>query len=93
MKPINKLNNWVAEHITAIVGTMWCAYAFAGIGALGIYGALGNKAKIVLIVGSISGYFLQLVLLPIIIVGQTLQAQKHDETMKAVKKIHKHLKI
>lgn len=89
---ISKINNWLAEHITQIVGTMWCAYLFTIIGALGIYGALGNKAHIVLIVGAISGYFLQLVLLPVIIVGQNIQSEKQDQHTEQLNKIHKTLK-
>lgn len=71
-------NGRLALWITNNVGTMWCAYLFAVIGLIGIVGALSNSVFIVLIIGAISGYFLQLVLLPIIIVGQNLQASAAD---------------
>lgn len=71
-------NGRLALWITNNVGTMWCAYLFAVIGIIGIVGALTNSVFIVLLVGAISGYFLQLVLLPIIIVGQNLQATATD---------------
>jgi hypothetical protein len=90
---MSKFNNWLALVISNSVGTMYCAYTFAVMGGAGVYFALTNNTKGVLIIGSISGYFLQLVLLPIIMVAQNLQSKQHNETIKAVRKIHKHLKI
>lgn len=72
------INGRVALWVTNHVGTMQCAYAFAVLGAAGIVGALTSNAGLVLIVGAVSGYFLQLVLLPVIIVGQNLQASAAD---------------
>ena len=72
------LNGRLALWITNHVGTMWCAYLFAAIGSAGIFGALTSSVTLVLLVGAVSGYFLQLVLLPIIIVGQNLQAKASD---------------
>ena len=76
------MNKRIAVFITNNVGTMWCAYLFALIGFLAIYGALTGKVGLVLVVGSISGYFLQLVLLPIIIVGQNIQSEQSDRRQK-----------
>lgn len=73
------INGKVALIITTIVGTMWCAYIFAVLGITGIFGAVTNKATLVLLVGAVSGYFLQLVLLPIIIVGQNIQGKASDK--------------
>jgi hypothetical protein len=81
--PIGRFNAKFGLKITVIVGTMWCAYVFSVIGAMGIEGALTNNVNLVLIVGSISGYFLQLVLLPIIIVGQNVQAAAADARSQA----------
>ena len=81
--PIGRFNAKVGLKITLIVGTMWCAYVFSIVGALGIEGALTNNVGLVLIIGSISGYFLQLVLLPIIIVGQNVQADAADARSQA----------
>lgn len=73
------LNGRLALWITNNVGTMWCAYIFAVIGIIGIVASVTNDTTLVLIVASISGYFLQLVLLPIIIVGQNVQGRAADK--------------
>ena len=83
---MKNFNNKLAVIITNAVGTMLTAYIFTIIGGMGIYYSLTGNAKGTLIIGSISGYFLQLVLLPIIIVGQRLQSEH-------IKAIHKHLGI
>lgn len=72
-------NGRVAVLITASVGTMWAAYIFAVIGITGIVAAVTNNATLVLLVGAVSGYFLQLVLLPVIIVGQNIQGSAADK--------------
>jgi hypothetical protein len=73
------VNGKVALIITSVVGTMWCAYVFAVLGLTGIAAAVSNSVTVVLIVGAVSGYFLQLVLLPIIIVGQNIQGKASDK--------------
>ena len=73
------INGRVAVLITTSVGTMWAAYVFTVIGATGIVAALTNNAFLVLLIGAISGYFLQLVLLPVIIVGQNIQGRAADK--------------
>lgn len=75
---ITKFNTWLALLITNHVGTMYCAYLFAVIGVMGVAGALTDDVKLVLIVGAVSGYFLQLVLLPIIMVGQNVIQAQND---------------
>ena len=65
--------------ITTIVGTMWAAYIFSVLGGVGIVASVSNNTTVVLIVGAVSGYFLQLVLLPIIIVGQNIQGRAQDK--------------
>jgi hypothetical protein len=62
--------------ITMIVGTMWCAYVFAGIAFISFRDNLGSTQALIL---WISSSFLQLVLLPIIIVGQNIQAKAADK--------------
>jgi len=57
---------------------MYCAYIFAIIGAMGVVGALTNNLALTLLIGAFSGYFLQLVLLPVIIVGQNIQGKASD---------------
>jgi predicted aconitase with swiveling domain len=78
-----RINTWLAVRITKGVGTMWCAYVFAVLGASGIAAALTNNTEVVLLVGAISGYFLQLVLLPIIIVGQNVISTAQDARAEA----------
>ena len=80
---IGRFNSAFAVLITKSVGTMWCAYVFAIIGAMGITGAVTNNVTLVLLIGAISGYFLQLVLLPIIIVGQNVISAAQDARAEA----------
>ena len=79
---MKRFNEALAKAITEKVGTMYCAYLFAVLGIMGVVGAFTGNANLVLIVGAISGYFLQLVLLPIIMVGQQLQSKKTVDHVK-----------
>ena len=74
---IERFNTAFALKITAAVGSMWCAYIFAGIALFGLPSAIRNG--IGGIVQWIAQTFLQLVLLSIIIVGQNVQAAASDE--------------
>ena len=56
---------------------MWCAYAFALLALISLPSALSSGNSII-IIGWIAQTFLQLVLLPIIIVGQNVQAAASD---------------
>lgn len=67
---------WITEH----VGTMWCAYVFAGIGIGSLVGVFTGNVILALACGAVSSYFLQLVLLPVIMVGQRVQ-QRHSDLM------------
>lgn len=71
-------NTRLAVWLTRNVGTMACAYLFAVIGIAGLIGAFTDNASLVLIFGSISSYFLQLVLLPVILVGGNV-LNRHQE--------------
>ena len=57
---------------------MWAAYVFFGLSLVSLPAALSSGNEIV-IVSWIAQTFLQLVLLPIIIVGQNIQAKASDE--------------
>lgn len=74
---IGRFNTWVAVKITKSVGSMWCAYAFAVIALVSLPAAIQSGNSII-IIGWIAQTFLQLVLLPIIIVGQNVQAAASD---------------
>ncbi len=72
------LNERIGLGITKNVGTMWAAYAFLGLSLVSLPAAIASGDTIV-IVAWIAQTFLQLVLLPIIIVGQNIQAKASDE--------------
>ncbi len=74
---LGRFNTRVAVKITNSVGSMWCAYAFALLALISLPAALSSRNAIV-IIGWIAQTFLQLVLLPIIIVGQNVQAAAND---------------
>jgi hypothetical protein len=71
------LNQRFGLAITKSVGTMWAAYAFFALSLVSLPAAL-MTGDTVIIVAWVAQTFLQLVLLPIIIVGQNLQAAKTE---------------
>lgn len=86
MNSITTFNTRVAEKITSLVSTMWCAYLFAAIALISLPAAIKN-GSVVIIVAWIAQTFLQLVLLSIIMVGQQVAGaaleQKINETHEA----------
>lgn len=76
------LNAQLAIGITRGVGSMWCAYAF-GLLALISFPAAIQSGDPIVIVAWIAQTFLQLVLLPVIIVGQNVQAEANDQRAEA----------
>jgi hypothetical protein len=72
------LNGKIGVLITTVVGTMWAAYLFALLAIVSLPGAL-KSGDSVIIVAWIAQTFLQLVLLPVIIVGQNVQARAADK--------------
>jgi hypothetical protein len=74
---LQRANTWLAVKITAIVGTMICAYIFTIIALLSAPAAF-KTGQLLIIVAWIAQTFLQLVLLPVIIVGQNVQASAAD---------------
>src|SRR6202165_1285698 len=72
-----RINTRLAVAITKIVGSMWCAYVFALLAIISLPAAISSHDPII-IVAWIAQTFLQLVLLPIIIVGQNVQAAAAD---------------
>src|ERR1700736_1497222 len=77
-----RFNTWLAVKVTTVVGTMWCAYAFAVLAFVSLPAAI-TSGNPVLIVSWISQTFLQLVLLSIIIVGQNVLAAASDKRAEA----------
>jgi hypothetical protein len=74
---LGQINTRLAVGITKIVGSMWCAYVFALLALISLPAAISSHSPII-IVAWIAQTFLQLVLLPIIIVGQNVQAAASD---------------
>ena len=72
------VNERIGLWVTKRVGTMWAAYAFFGLTLVSLPAALASGSAII-IVSWIAQTFLQLVLLPIIIVGQNIQAASSEE--------------
>jgi hypothetical protein len=88
--PVGRFNTYLAVKITKTVGTMWIAYLFAAIALISLPAAL-HTGDVVIIVAWIAQTFFQLVLLPIIIVGQNViqaandaRAEADHETLTAV---------
>lgn len=71
------LNGRLALFVTAVIGTMWCAYLFTLLALLSAPAAFSSGSLLV-IVAWIAQTFIQLVLLPIIIVGQNIAAKASD---------------
>jgi hypothetical protein len=78
---INRFNTRLAIIITRVVGSMWCAYAFAAFDLISLPDAV--RAGTAAIVSWVAQTFLQLVLLSIIMVGQNVQAEAADKRAEA----------
>lgn len=76
--PITRFNSRFALLITLAVGSMWCAYIFALLAFVSLPSVL-KQGDMIVIVAWIAQTFIQLVLLPVIIVGQNLQAAASDK--------------
>ena len=94
---VGRFNTSVALTITKAVGTMWAAYLFALIAFVSLPAALNAFTHGDTVVGIqwLSQSFLQLVLLPIIIVGQNVisaaqdaRAEADHETLTAIHAIN-----
>jgi hypothetical protein len=76
--PFVRFNARFGLKITVIVGTMWAAYLFTVLALLSAPSAF-TSGNLLIIVAWIAQTFLQLVLLPVIIVGQNIQAAASDK--------------
>jgi hypothetical protein len=77
LRDVEGFNAKLALIITRSVGTMACAYLFAAIALISLPAAL-SSGQVIIIVAWIAQTFLQLVLLSIIMVGQTVQSAASD---------------
>lgn len=74
---VTRFNARLAVGVTRVVGSMWCAYAFALFDLISLPDAI--RAGTAAIVSWIAQTFLQLVLLSIIMVGQDVQSKAADK--------------
>lgn len=75
--PIVRFNAKFGLKVTLVVGTMWMAYLFTTLALFALPSAIHQGTYYVIV--WLSSSFLQLVLLPIIIVGQNIQAAAADK--------------
>lgn len=92
---MGRFNAAVAVRITKIVGTMYCAYVFTLVALVALPAAI-QQGSVTVLVNWLSSNFLQLVLLPIIIVGQNVisvaqdaRAEADHETLTALHQMSK----
>ena len=71
------INGRIALALTAAVGTMWCAYAFAILALVVLPEAVGGG--LLTLVQWVSQTFIQLVMLSVIVVGQNILARASDK--------------
>jgi uncharacterized membrane protein len=72
-------NTRLAVTLTHGTGTMWTAYAFTVLACIGLFGLLGWLNPFTFLLTTwISQQFLQLVLLPVIMVGQNVLGRKAE---------------
>jgi len=71
------VNGRIALVLTTVVGTMWCAYAFAGLALVVLPQAIGGG--LLPLVQWLSQTFIQLVMLSVIMVGQNILGRASDK--------------
>jgi hypothetical protein len=78
---IHRFNTRIALLVTRMVGSMWCAYAFALFDMISLPAAIrGGMSEVVTWVAQT---FMQLVLLSVIMVGQNVQSEAADRRAEA----------
>ena len=71
-------NGRFAVLLTRVVGTMWCAYAFAMLALVALPSAL-QSGRLLDIIQWVSQTFIQLVMLSVIMVGQNILGRASDK--------------
>jgi len=71
------INGRIALALTNTVGTMWCAYAFAGLALVVLPQAIAGG--LLTLVQWVSQTFIQLVMLSVIMVGQNILGRASDK--------------
>jgi uncharacterized membrane protein len=75
--PFVRFNARFGLKVTLVVGTMWAAYVFSILALFALPSAIHQGTYFIIV--WLSSSFLQLVLLPVIIVGQNIQAAAADK--------------
>jgi hypothetical protein len=71
-------NGKIALTLTTVVGTMWCAYAFAVLALVALPAAL-ESGNLQTMISWVSQTFIQLVMLSVIMVGQNILSKASDK--------------
>jgi hypothetical protein len=74
---VDGVNAKVAIVLTKVVGTMWTFYVFNGIALISLPSAI-NSGNLTVLINWVSSNWIQLVLLPALMVGQNLQSATAD---------------
>jgi hypothetical protein len=74
---VDGFNAKVAVLLTKIVGTLWCFYVFNGIALVSLPSAL-RTGQLTIIINWVSSNWIQLILLPALMVGQNVQSAAAD---------------
>jgi uncharacterized membrane protein len=76
---MGRFNEWLGLRVTRVVGSMYCAYAFA---LLTLTSLPSNLDSVAHFVQWVSTSFLQLVLLSVILVGQEIQSRQSEALLR-----------
>jgi hypothetical protein len=90
MNAKQRFDRRLAIKITDSVSTMNCSYYFTALALISLPAAI-HTHDVVVIVAWIAQTFLQLVLLSVIMVGQSIQNEKHNSHSKKLDAIATHL--
>lgn len=74
---VDGFNAKFAVVLTKVVGTMWCFYVFNGIALVSLPSAI-RTGQLTVIINWVSSNWIQLILLPALMVGQNVQSAAAD---------------
>lgn len=77
LRAVTGFNAKVAIVLTKVVGTMWCFYVFNGIALISLPSAV-HTGQLTIIINWVSSNWIQLILLPALMVGQNVQSAAAD---------------
>ena len=77
IKVADTFNAKVAVVLTRVVGTMWCFWVFNGIALISLPTAI-HSGNLTVLINWVSSNWIQLILLPALMVGQNLQSVAAD---------------